>query len=471
MFLGCVMLINTFHLLNPICVKLHIPALTKVKIGIQTMMSFLVKNACYRRVIKYSFSMNNKNKIKNGGIARAFSSRNFRLFWYGHFSFIIGVWVNRASVAWLTWDLTHSEAWLGYMGAASMVPMLFLGPLSGATADRYGHRKQLQIATTFGGCFTTIMALMFFADQITPEILIFLTFLGGITRSFTVPARNAMVHALVDKKDISAVIAVNGASYHSGNFIGPAIAGFILTFSNVGVALAIYAAIAFGCALLFNYLDIEDGGTDKKDRRSIGAELAEGFRYTYNHTGIRYLMIMTAAVTFFLLPYMEMLPAFATEVFNRKVDGYALMATAAGLGAMCAGLWLAQRGRTDGLMRILLGATLIGVLAITAFTQTNNLHLALVALFFTGIALVSSTICTLSLIQNSVDQKVRARVISLNGVVVTGGPALGAIIIGTVSEKYGVQTPVMISALIGLAIWLIIARPNMRHAAELEKSN
>jgi hypothetical protein len=74
--------------------------------------------------------MNNKNKLKNGGIARAFSSRNFRLFWYGHFSFIIGVWVNRITVAWLTWELTNSETWLGYMGAASMVPMLFLGPLS-----------------------------------------------------------------------------------------------------------------------------------------------------------------------------------------------------------------------------------------------------------------------------------------------------------------------------------------------------
>jgi MFS family permease len=415
--------------------------------------------------------MNNKNKLKDGGIARAFSSRNFRLFWYGHFSFIIGVWVNRASVAWLTWELTNSETWLGYMGAASMVPMLFLGPFSGATADRYGHRKQLQIATAVGGCVTLVMAIMFFADEITPEILIFLTFLGGVTRSFTVPARNAMVHALVDKKDISAVIAVNGASYHSGNFIGPAIAGFILYVGNAGIALAIYSAIAFAVALLFNYLDIEEGGTDKKDRKSIGAELAEGFSYAFNHTGIRYLMIMTAVVTLFLQPYMEMLPAFATEVFNRQVDGFAMLATAAGLGAMCGGLWLAQRGRTEGLMRILLVATFVGVLAVITFTQTNNFYLALAELFFAGIALVASAICTLSLIQNAVDAKVRGRVIALNGVLATGGPALGAIIIGTVSETYGVQTPVMISALIGLAIWAAIARPIMKNAAILEKSD
>ena len=89
-------------------------------------------------------------------------------------------------------------------------------------------------------------------------------------------------------------------------------------------------------------------------------------------------------------------------------------------------------------------------------------------MFLSGIALVSSGICTLSLIQNSVDANVRGRVISFNGILVTGGPALGAIIIGTVAERYGVQNPVMVSALLGLVIWLIMVRPNMKQAARLE---
>jgi len=278
-----------------------------------------------------------------------------------------------------------------------------------------------------------------------------------------------MVHALVDKKDISAVIAVNGASYHSGNFIGPAIAGAVLFYGSVAIALYVYAAVSFGVVILYKFLDIEDGGTEKKDRKGIGTELAEGFRYAYNHTGIRNLMIMTAIVTLFLQPFMEMLPAFATEIFSRKVEGYAMLATAAGLGAMSGGLWLAQRGRTEGLMRILLTSTIVGIFSVVAFSQTTNFNLAMVEMFLSGIALVSSGICTLSLIQNSVEARVRGRVISFNGVLVTGGPALGAIIIGTIAERFGVQNPVMVSALIGLAIWLVIARPNMKNVATLEK--
>ncbi|MGY9000048.1 MAG: hypothetical protein ACKVIK_09015, partial [Rhodospirillales bacterium] len=70
-----------------------------------------------------------------------------------------------------------------------------------------------------------------------------------------------------------------------------------------------------------------------------------------------------------------------------------------------------------------------------------------------------------------VEPRVRGRVLALHGVLTLGGPALGAIIIGTFSEQYGVQTPVMISALIGLVIWVLIVRPNMKYAAKLEKSD
>jgi len=72
-----------------------------------------------------------------GGIAKAFESRNFRVYWVGNFTHTITVWVNRMAIAWLTWELTHSPAWLGVMAAANMLPTIFLGPLGGVTADRF----------------------------------------------------------------------------------------------------------------------------------------------------------------------------------------------------------------------------------------------------------------------------------------------------------------------------------------------
>ena len=73
-----------------------------------------------------------------GGISDAFSSRNFRIFWAGNFVHNITVWVNRMALGWLTWELTHAGTWLGIIAAAGMLPMVFVGPFAGVTADRAG---------------------------------------------------------------------------------------------------------------------------------------------------------------------------------------------------------------------------------------------------------------------------------------------------------------------------------------------
>ena len=54
------------------------------------------------------------------------------------------------ALGWLTWELTSSGTWLGLMAAAGMLPMVFVGPLAGVTADRFGHRLQLVTATYIG---------------------------------------------------------------------------------------------------------------------------------------------------------------------------------------------------------------------------------------------------------------------------------------------------------------------------------
>ena len=100
------------------------------------------------------------------------------------------------------------------IGAASMVPALFFGPIAGATADRYGHRRQLVCAATTGATAAFIMAAFTLVGLMNEELLLGLASIGGTTRAFTVPARNAMVHDLVEKSHLSAAIGVNAARDH-----------------------------------------------------------------------------------------------------------------------------------------------------------------------------------------------------------------------------------------------------------------
>ncbi|MDP6174513.1 MAG: MFS transporter [Rhodospirillales bacterium] len=261
------------------------------------------------------------NASHKSGIVRAFRSRNFQLFWVGAVANNLGVWISRLAIAWLTWDLTHSTAWLGVMGAGSMVPILFLGPISGATADRHGYRFQLISSTIIGGLITTAAATLVVTDIIFPELLLALVLGRGITQSFDVPARNALVHSLVDKADLSAAIGVNAATYQGLRFVGPAVGGFLLVAGGPGWALYGHAGLAFFTGAFLLMLRIDGEGRAKAARGQFFSELVAGFRYTYRHGGIRVVMLMTAVTTLFLEPYFEMLPAFADEVFKLGEQG------------------------------------------------------------------------------------------------------------------------------------------------------
>ncbi|MDP6174946.1 MAG: MFS transporter, partial [Rhodospirillales bacterium] len=134
-----------------------------------------------------------------GGIAKAFESRNYRIFWIGNLTHTITVWVNRLALGWLTWELTHSPFWLGLMAASGMLPTVFLGPVGGVTADRFGHRAQLIAATYSGAAIGIVITVLVASDLIFEELLLGLVILSGITRAAVVEAAAEEGMALVER--------------------------------------------------------------------------------------------------------------------------------------------------------------------------------------------------------------------------------------------------------------------------------
>lgn len=86
---------------------------------------------------------------------------------------------------------------------------------------------------------------------------------------------------------------------------------------------------------------------------------------------------------------------------------------------MLGGLWIARRGRTQGLSRVMLGHALCALLGLSVFAASPYLPLTLAAVV-TGGGLVVATAAAMSLIQNAVASDVRARVLSMSSVIGVG---------------------------------------------------
>jgi predicted MFS family arabinose efflux permease len=180
----------------------------------------------------------------------------------------------------------------------------------------------------------------------------------------------------------------------------------------------------------------------------IGASLG----YVRRHRGIGPILMLQCMVSFSLRAVIELLPGFAGAVFARGVDGLAWLTSTIGVGAILGGVWLAQRGRTEGMTAIVLLSSAAGALAVLGFVAGTAFVPALIAIGASGVAMVISGVGAQTLVQMAVEPAMRGRVLSLYGIIIRGGPALGALGIGWAADYIGLRLPTAAAALLILAV-------------------
>src|SRR5579859_280353 len=131
----------------------------------------------------------------------AFSSRNYRLYFYGQSISLIGTWMQRTAVSWVVYTMTHSAFVLGLTLFAGQFPSFLLSLFGGVVSDRYDRFRVLlatQIASLFQAVLLAVLVLV--GHYAVWEILLLSVLLGCIN-AFDVPARQALVYEMVDKKE------------------------------------------------------------------------------------------------------------------------------------------------------------------------------------------------------------------------------------------------------------------------------
>src|SRR4051812_12609793 len=274
-----------------------------------------------------------------GNVAPAFAHRNYRIYVSGNAVGLIGTWLQRVSVGWLAWTLTHSGAWLGIMSMAEFFPVVFLSPLAGVLADRRNQVSVIRMTQIIGGVQASLLAILVYTDAITIEWLLALTLLLGITNSFAQPSRMALISNLVDRPALPSALAINSIVFNSARFIGPAIAGIIIAHASIVTAFAVYPATHAWFFLAMTRLErvqsYSGGGG-----RNVLAEAAEAYTYASRHPGIAPMLALFAVTTVGTRGFVELFPGFADTVFHRGAAGLSMLVSTVGLGAICGGTWM-----------------------------------------------------------------------------------------------------------------------------------
>jgi MFS family permease len=406
---------------------------------------------------------------KFDSIIETWRQKNFAWYMGGASVSLFGMWAQRIAVGWLAWEMTHSTIWLGLIAFADLFPTVVVTPFAGVIADRSDRRRMAIISQALSGLQAFALAILTFTGLIEIWSLFFLTLFLGVTMAFATAARLSIVPNLLDAKYIPSALASDSAIYNLARVVGPMIAAALILSVGAGGAFVVNGCsftIFVLCLFRVRLLHVETSG---RATGSLAMQWIEGVRYAFRHPGIGPLLVVLTAIAIGVKPFLDLLPALADDVFNRGVDGFAQLAAAGGAGAVIVAVWLAVRGRNEGLTTITLSATVFGALGIIIMSSTSNFSLGLLGAAIGGAAITIIGTGTQTLMQNAVDGNIRGRVMSLYGVLYRGAPALGALLIGILADSIGLQIALGGAALIFslfALVWVLPRRSSMIPALE-----
>jgi MFS family permease len=404
-------------------------------------------------------------------LARALSHPSYRYYAIGNGVSVIGTWMQRIAVGWYAWELTHSGAWIGALAFIELFPSTVFGPIGGALVDRRDRLAMVRLTQRLSMLTAGSMTLAAFTGTLTIWLLAVLVGIHGVLQAFAQPARLSLISHLVPPKDLPVAVALNSITFNTARFIGPTIAGFIIVAGGSSWAF-LANAVSYGVLLAMLALIhplTPTAPIPREDRRtSLFAEIIEGWRYAASHPGIGPMLGLMIISSMLTRPVVELMPGFAGEVFASGAHGLARLVGAIGVGAILGGLFLAQRERLGGLTRLNYWSGIAVAILVLLFTATDDLHLGVAVIGVCGGAMVFNGTAGQTLVQAAVAAPMRGRVLGIYGIIFRGGPALGALVMGVLSEWWGLRWPVACGALLALVYyaWFWRRLPEMTRSLE-----
>lgn len=391
----------------------------------------------------------------------ALRHRNFRLFFLGQLVSLIGTWMQNTAQSWLIYELTNSKLLLGVVAAVSSAPMLFLSIWGGSVADR--HPKRVVMLWTQGAMMVLafILAGLVWAGLVRPWHILVLAALGGVAMAFDMPARQAFMVEMTSREDLMNALSLNSSIVNGARVVGPAVAGLLM--AQVGLEACFFlnglSFVAVMAGLLMMRLPpfVPPARPESNWQHAL-----EGFTYVARHRRVRTLLLLFGIVGVFGWSYSVLLPAFASDILHVGSREYGVLLSANGIGALFGALTVAAYGDRIHRRLLVFGGLAMFSLMLLLLGLTRSYYLALVFMALAGWGMLLYFSTTNTLIQLSVEDHMRGRVMGIWAVVFGGMLPVGGLEAGALSHWLGVPWTVASGAVVcgiaALLTWLYVRR-------------
>jgi MFS family permease len=386
---------------------------------------------------------------------RVFRHRNYRLFFAGQLTSLMGTWITNVTQGYLVYSLTHSPFLLGLVSFAGSVPVFFFSAFGGLISDRFDRRRMLLWTQSLACMESATLAVLTLTHVIQVWMVVCLALFQGLVNAFDVPIRQAMTVEMVGREDLRHAISLNSMMFNLARVIGPPVAGILIALVGIGICFSIDAVsyLAVIAGLILMRFPPRKPARHAHPLRAI----RQGFAYAWREKDIRSSLFLVVACSAFGASYLSLLPAIARDILHQGSEGLGFLYGAVGAGALLGAYALARVPDRHLMMTPIIASLSFG-LALIAFSLSPFYWLSLLLVAPCAFSLMLLGGSTNSIIQLASRDDMRGRVVSLYAMAFLGMMPWGSLVQGWVAERLGIGIAVALGGLIcvlaSLVTWM-----------------
>ena len=345
--------------------------------------------------------------------------------------------MTRVATSWLVYRLTDSPFLLGLTGFAGQIAILFLTPFAGVWVDRWDRHRTLVVTQVLSMLQSFALAALALAGIINVWEIIVLVFLQGAINAFDMPARQAFVVQMIERReDLGNAIALNSSMVNGARLIGPAIAGIVIAAVGEGYCFLIdgFSYITVIASLLAM---IVPQGAPRNAARRLTAEITEGWRYVKESAPIRSVLLFLSLISLVGMPYTVLMPIFARTILHGGPHTLGFLMASVGLGALAGAVTLAMRPSVLGLGRVIIWSASLFGLGLIGLGVSRSLWLTMLAVGIAGFGMMRHMASSNTILQTIVAEDKRGRVMAYYAMALQGIGPFGSLAAGTLAAKIG----------------------------------
>jgi MFS family permease len=388
---------------------------------------------------------------------KALRHRNFRLFWFGQLISLVGTWMQWAAQGWLVLRLSNSVFLLGVVSTLNSLPVLLFSFPAGVIVDKFKKRNLILITQTILMILAFTLAFLTGTKLVKVWHVMILAFLTGLTNSFDAPVRQSFLVEMVGKEDLMNAIALNSSIFNGARIAGPSIAGILIALFGEAVCFLSngisFLAVIIGLSLMKNLPHLEN-----REEGSYLKRLKSGITYIRSDRLVFSILALVGVTSIFAMPYGVLMPVFARDILKAGPKGLGFLMTSVGTGALIAGLSLASREFEKKFRYLTYGAATLSIFLVL-FSFSRNFYLSCIALFFFGWGMITQTATSNTILQTTVPDHLRGRVMGVYAMMFMGMMPFGSFLAGTFAHLIGANWTLGIGGVICGLMALFLLRP------------